>query len=102
MQEKIHSTKKIFILEKKDIQLPDMKSLILIEQLTETENGRKATLKLWLKQREKFWTLKQDTLHFIGLNEKLDIVYNWTVASAVLFLIFYCILEETYSRIRFY
>ena len=46
MQEKIHSTKKIFILEKKDIQLPDMKSLILIEQLTETENGRKATLKL--------------------------------------------------------
>ena len=44
----------------------------LIEQLTETENVNKPTLKLHLKYREDFWILKLDTLSPKGLNEELN------------------------------
>ena len=44
MQEKIYSTKKIFIFEGHTITLHE--KFNLIEQLTETENVSKATLKL--------------------------------------------------------
>ena len=43
----------------------------LIEQLTETENVSKATLKLRLKLREHFWILKLDTLSPKDLNQEL-------------------------------
>ena len=46
--------------------------LTLIEQLTNTENVSKATLKLRLKLREDFWILKLDTLSPEGLNQELN------------------------------
>ena len=44
--------------------------LNLIEQLIETENVSKTTLKLRLKLREDFWILKLDTLSPKGLNQE--------------------------------
>ena len=44
----------------------------LIEQLTETENVRKATLKLRLKLRQDMSILKLDTSSPKGLNQELD------------------------------
>ena len=44
----------------------------LIEQLTETENVRKATLKLRLKLRQDLSILKLDTSSPKGLNQELD------------------------------
>ena len=44
----------------------------LTEQLTETENVRKATLKLRLKLRQDFSILKLDTLSLKGLNQELN------------------------------
>ena len=43
-----------------------------LEQLTETKNVTKATLKLRLKRSEDFWILKLDTLSPKGLNKELD------------------------------
>ena len=44
----------------------------LIEQLTETENVSKTTLKLRLKRWEDFWILKLDTLSPKGLNHQVN------------------------------
>ena len=46
--------------------------LTLIEQLTETENVSKATLKLRLKQKEDFQILKLKTLTPKSLKQELD------------------------------
>ena len=43
-----------------------------IEQLTETENVSRATLKFQSKRREDFWILKLNDLTSKGLNQKLS------------------------------
>ena len=44
----------------------------LIEQLTETSNVSKDTLRLSLKWREDFWIIKLKTLAAKGLNQELN------------------------------
>ena len=43
-----------------------------IEQLTETSNVNKDTLRLRLKQREDFWIFKLETLPRKRLNQELN------------------------------
>ena len=62
----------------------------LIEQLTETENVNKATLKLPLKYREDFWILKIGTLSPKGLNQELNNVQSQTAAFRAYVLPLYC------------
>ena len=56
---------------------------ILIEQLTETENVGKATLKFKLKQMDDFWILKLDTSTSKDLNQERNNVYSPMAAFAV-------------------
>ena len=62
---------------------------ILIEQITETENVSKATLKFRLKLSEDFWLLKLDTLSPKAVNQGLNNVYSPTASFTVHILLVY-------------
>ena len=57
--------------EKEGYNFVQHTKFFLLEQLIETENISKATLKFRLKQREDFWILKLDTLTPKVLNQGL-------------------------------